>query len=400
MPRDTTSPFTPGRPVPVEFFAGRQDEIERLRRKVREAVSAKRIEVAFVAGERGIGKSSLVSFVRHLCERDFSTLGIHAFMGGVDTVEGAVRRVFDQLLKESAEGSLFDAIKGLFGKHIREVGLFGISVEFDPSHRELATLTGSFAGALRNLLASVRDKRQGILLVMDDINGLAGSLAFANWLKSLVDEISTTSQPLPLCLILVGLDERRRSLIEHQPSLARVFDPVVVRAWSEDETSGFLEESFRKVGMRCEPSAAKLMTRYAGGLPVLAHEIGDATFSADRDGVIDEHDALDGVVAAADVVGRRYLDPVVYRSIRSQRYRTILRRLARESSRRSFRRSEVRESLPDDERRVFDNFLAKMKKLGVVEEDPEKGSGAYQFSTLLHYLYFAMEAGRAESKSA
>jgi len=61
------------------------------------------------------------------------------------------------------------------------------------------------------------------LLIFDDINGLASSAQFANWFKSLVDELATSSKPLPLSLALVGLSERRQQLIAVQPSLDRVF---------------------------------------------------------------------------------------------------------------------------------------------------------------------------------
>ena len=57
MPKDY-SPFTPGRPVPAQQFVGRATEVERLRRAAAAAVATGRVQVAFLEGERGIGKSS------------------------------------------------------------------------------------------------------------------------------------------------------------------------------------------------------------------------------------------------------------------------------------------------------------------------------------------------------
>lgn len=74
------SPFTPGQPVPIEFFVGRVKEIEQLVSMIRAATAGK-FRVGYVAGERGIGKSSLVSFVRHLAERVEQTAGAHVFFG-------------------------------------------------------------------------------------------------------------------------------------------------------------------------------------------------------------------------------------------------------------------------------------------------------------------------------
>ena len=56
------------------------------------------------------------------------------------------------------------------------------------------------------------------------------------------------------------------------------------------------------------------------------HEIGDSTFWIDTDGKIDADDAFKGVLSAAEKIGQKYLDPKVYKAIRSERYRSILRK--------------------------------------------------------------------------
>jgi len=110
MPRDVNSPFTPGLPVPVEFFVGRLEEVKQLRDKAVSVLTG-RLEVGFLVGERGIGKSSLASFVRYLCERDNQVLGLHTFLGGVTSLEEMVRRVFDRLLKESVGKSWHQKVR-------------------------------------------------------------------------------------------------------------------------------------------------------------------------------------------------------------------------------------------------------------------------------------------------
>lgn len=126
MPKDY-SPFTLGQPVPVEFFVGRLDEIKRLKDKVA-AATAGRLQVAFLSGERGIGKSSLASFVRFITEREYCVLGLHTFLGGVSSLDEMTRRVFDRLLKESIGQTWHNKIREFFGNHIKQVGLFGVSL--------------------------------------------------------------------------------------------------------------------------------------------------------------------------------------------------------------------------------------------------------------------------------
>jgi len=394
MPKDY-SPFTPGQPVPVEFFVGRLAEVRKLVERVEAATSGK-LQVAFLTGERGIGKSSLASFVRFIGERDHKVLGLHTFLGGVTSLEEMARRVFDRLLKDSLGKTWEAKIKDFFGNRIKQVGLFGVSVEFEALDRDLRRMVHDFAPALRNLIERLGDEKKAILLVLDDINGLSTSEDFANWLKSLVDEIATSMQPLPLCLSLVGLEERRQSLVSLQPSLARIFDVIDIKTWTEEETRDFFRTAFSKVSVPVDEKALSVMSRFAGGLPVLAHEIGDATFKEDTDNRIDERDAINGVVTAADIIGRKHLEPQVFQAIRSARYREILRKIAQKQFEVSFKRRDLHPLLSEDQAKVFNNFLTRMKKLGVIQTDLEGGRGTYRFTNRLHALYFWLEAERAK----
>jgi len=398
MPREY-SPFTPGQPVPVEFFVGRRSQVEEVASMVR-AASKERFSIGFLSGERGIGKSSLASFVRHLCEYEHQVLGVHVFLGGVSELTEMARRTFDRLLKESVDRPWHQKVRTFLGNHVRKVGLFGVTVGFEAGMRDLEKLVHDFAPSVRRLAQELADTRKGVFLVLDDINGLAASEPFANWLKSLVDEIATSSERFPLCLLLVGLEERRQALVHSQPSLARVFNLVDVKPWSDEECREFYERAFMSINVDIESKALDTITTFAGGLPALAHEIGDAVFRVDEDSRIDERDALLGVATAADVIGRKHLVPQVYDALRSQRYRAILRKLVREFKEPRFKRAHVLQRLAKEEERVFDNFLRRMRDLGAIVPDPDRGRGAYCFVNRLHHLYFWMEAERAKQRPA
>ena len=218
-----TSPFRPGQPVPIEFFVGRVDEIKRLHGMVKASTQG-RFKIGYVSGERGIGKSSLASFVRHLSEQASEVVGCHVFLGGVHDLKEMLRRTFNRLLKESMDKPWHGQIREFFGNHVRKVGMFGISLELDLEDRDLSTVAHDFVPTVRRLLDNLKGHKNALFLILDDINGLAGSEAFANWLKSTVDEISTSQRKVPLCVLVVGLEERRQELVAKQPSLARVFE--------------------------------------------------------------------------------------------------------------------------------------------------------------------------------
>lgn len=390
-----SSPFSPGQPVPIEFFVGRTSEIERLRSMVLASLT-RRFKVAFVTGERGIGKSSLVSFVRHLMDREQAVAGCHVFLGGVRELPEMVRRTFDRLLKDSIEKPWHTRIREFFGQHVREVGLFGISAELSLSRHDLSTITHDFVPSVRRLLDKLSEDRRALLLILDDINGLASSDDFANWLKSIVDEIATSTEGLALCLLVVGLEERRQELVRLQPSLARVFELIDITPWSENEVREFYGQTFGNASAMVPQDGLDLMVQFTGGLPVLAHEIGDAVWRAAASTRIGKDDVGEGIVNAAEVVGRKFLEPQVFHALRSDRYRSILRKMADRPVGVQFRRKELITRLTSDEKKVMDNFLRRMKDLGAIVSDAQSGPGGYRFLNQLHALYFWTESQRAK----
>lgn len=391
-----SSPFRPGQPVPGEFFVGRMEEIERLRAMVRRSANG-RFGIGFVSGERGIGKSSIAGFVRRLVERHDDTVGCHVFLGGVQDLGEMLRRSFDRLLKESIDRPWHEQVRGFFGNRVRQVGLFGVTLELALSETDVAAIQHDFVPSIRRLLDQLGDRKRSLFLILDDINGLAQSAAFANWLKSSVDEIATSEQPTRLCILVVGLEERRAELIANQPSLARVFDLVDITPWSDEEAREFYRNSFRVAGATIGEREIAFLVRFTGGLPVLAHEIGDAVWRESRTLEIRRADALRGVTTAAEVVGRKLLAPRIFKAVRSERYRSILRRISAEPTIR-FTRAELLERLPAKERRVLDSFLRRMRQLGALDSDPEV-KGGYRFPNRLHALYFYAEAQTGERRS-
>ena len=380
------SPFRPGQPVPVEFFVGRSKEVEQLRGMVR-AGRRGIFKIGFVSGERGVGKSSLAMFARRLVEPE-GVMGCHVFLGGASTLDEMLRRTFDRFLKESVNRPWQGAIKELFGDHAREAGPFGITLKLDIQDRDLAALRSDFAPAMGRLLKKVEDHKQSLFLILDDISGLSNSNAFANWIKNTVDETAVSGRAPNLSILFVGLEERRRELIAQQPSLDRVFELIRIAPWSDDEAASFYRNSLQSANAEVSEDGLAAMVLYAGGLPVLAHEIGDAVWRAAEGPEIQMREVIAGARAAAKVIGAKWLGPKVFQAIRSENHRVILRKMS-ELPQLSFRRAELRDRLTPGERRALDNFLRRMKKLGALEEDLEV-RGGYRFPSLLHKRAFAL----------
>lgn len=391
-----SSPFRPGQPVPLEFFVGRIKEIECLHSMVKASIHQQRLTIGFITGERGIGKSSLANFVLRLSDSKCKIAGCHVSLGGVRELNEMVRKTFDQLLKESMEKPWHDQVAEFFENRVRKVGLFGFSVELNLKDSDLSLLTQNFVPALRNLLEKLKGQKDGLLLILDDINGLATSSEFANWLKSTVDEIAMSEQKIPLCILVVGLEERRQEMVAIQPSLARVFEMIEISPWSGEETVEFYQSAFQSAHAKIRKKELDTLVRYTGGLPVLAHEIGDAVWRASRSLEINQIEIYKGIFDAAEIIGRKLLEPQIFSAIQSEKYRSILRKMAGDFEI-HFQRSQLATRLTREEVKVMDNFLQRMKNLGAIETDPEV-RGGYKFPNLLHALYFMTESERAKGE--
>ena len=147
----------------------------------------------------------------------------------------------------------------------------------------------------------------------------------------------------------------------------------------------------QQVNIEVESEAMEVMTRFSSGLPIFMHEIGDAVFWSDDDGIISEDDASSGIIDAAERIGKKYLDPKIYRAIRSEQYRSILRRLGERPINR-FKKGEIESKLNEKEKKVFNNFLRKMRELGIIVSDIEGGRGSYKFVNELYPVYIGMES--------
>ena len=358
------SPFTPGSPVPVELFVGRVEQIKEILKYIKQSASGRQ-ENVFLEGERGIGKSSLAAFLRYLANKE-SFLAVYVSLGGVTELGELVRRIFEQILKEAnAEKSLRDMLR-------------------------------NFPEAIKDVMDKLKEEKSGIFIALDDINGLSTNPDFANWYKSFVDSVAIRyPSNFPAFIMSIGLPEIRDSLSRLQPSLMRIFRVVSVEKLSDAEVKEFFEKAFKKVNMEIEPEALEDMVKFSSGLPILMHEIGDAVFWNDEDGKISEDDAITGIFDAADRIGKKYLNPKVYRAIRSPRYRSILRKIGEEPMPISyFKKKEIESKLNAGERKVFNNFLRKMRELGIIVPDIEGGRGAYKFVNELNPVYIWLENQR------
>lgn len=392
------SPFTPGIPVPIDYFIGRAREIERIGRAIIQTASG-RNENLFLTGERGIGKSSLAAVTRYIAEEKYQFVGAHCYVGAARNVSDVCRIVLTKMLQAMPNKGLFEKARTVVGKYIKgiQLGVFGVgmNIEFTDDQKLLEDLPLNFLSIIRGIFETIKEDKKGLLLILDDLNGMSNVPEFSYFLKSFVDEIASSQKPLPILLILVGIPDRMSDLTKNQPSISRIFNVIELNSMKNGESKEFFQKAFGSVGITIEPDALPTLTHYSGGLPVLLHEVGDAVYWEDSDNSINKDDAIKGIFHAAENVGRKYLDQQVYQTLRSETYRSILRRMGKMPLEAEFKRKELVKEMNDSERRNFDNFRQRMEKLGVLTKGEVQGE--YKFVNELFRLYVIIESLMAEA---
>jgi len=396
------SPFSPGRPVPVEYFVGRKDEIDKLIKGIKQTATGRNIN-AFITGERGIGKSSLALFIKYLLENDNSLmpkemkfLTAYCLLGSARALPDICKLMVEKLIASIRDESVWGKIKSSLGEYIDHIGvdLFGIGVKVG-FKKDLEDLPSDFYSIVKYIWNMVKDKYKGIMLVLDDINGATKIEGFSMFLKSFVDGIAVDyKEGLPLFFILVGIPERMDDLTKEQPSTARIFDVAELSLMSEEESKQFIMNAFTSANISIDNEALDLIVGQSGGFPALLHEIGDAVYWTDEDNRISMEDGIDGIMVAAENVGRKYFHRRLYKEMQSKTHRRILYKMAH-SGEEILTRKDIVRMLSNEERKVIDTFLNKSINRGALRKIER---GEYEFPSMLFRLYVLLESMKEENR--
>ena len=391
--RKGQSPFYPGQPVPVEFFVGRSKEIERIKRAAVQ-VAAGKPQAVFITGEYGIGKSSLARFVRVVIDDTPGLIGFHVLLGGANSLSDISTATVQTIASSSqTKPKMGDKIREALADYIGEQSLFGVfQLHLEKLRKDAPDIAKGYLPFLRKIYEQVKDEYKGIVLIFDEINGMASKPSFGSFLKSLVDENALSDNPLPLLLILCGTDERHREIIENHRPVERIFEIAHIDTMSNSEMHSFFNLTFGKVNMQVDEGAMSLLCDFSGGFPKLMHLLGDAAFWISEEKSVDENEAFDAVLAAAEDVGRKFVDKQVYSALRSKDYRNILNKVSRSGLGTVFKKSDIEKGLSKDEKKKFNNFLQRMKRLKVLSSGEELGE--YVFRDRLTRLYCRMIASK------
>ena len=392
--------FQPGQPVSADRFKGREESINEIL-KYFPSIRNGNPQHFFITGKRGMGKTSLANFISDFASKNYSIVTAHVMNDGVHTIDELVCQIIEMILNSINSEKWSDKIFGFLEDHIEFVGFGGLNIKFKPSGNELRNIKDNFAFYLADLVSNFKDK-DGLFIIIDDINGLSETPDFANWYKSFTDTLATSVGNASIGIMLTGYPEKFIRLYNHNPSFNRIFHVHELTRLSDDEIKEFYTDIFSIYKMNVDPPALEMMTKYSSGMPTMMQEIGDAVFWQDNDGEIDKNDAVLGVIEAGNRIGLKYLQPVLDQNIRSENYLSLFKKIGKELAampNATFTKKTFSDVLNESESKVFKDFISRAKKLGIIELASSKKQGEYQFTNQLYPMYFMIQTVKDENSS-
>lgn len=242
--------FSPGAPINrYELFAGRLKQVQDVLYAI-----AQRGHHGIVYGERGVGKTSLVTVLDEILRRtnvgEYVTARINCDVA--DNFSSLWFKILDEFS---------------ISQEVRRIG-FLEEKETSQLRFEQILPDAVLPNDIRKALASLRKKTIIIVDEYDRMNDSQSSKLMADTLKVFSDYSQDVT------IILVGIADSVDGLISDHESVERSLVQIHMPRMSIDEMRGILTKSLKTVEMTIDPHAADYTCRLSLGLPHYVHLIG------------------------------------------------------------------------------------------------------------------------------
>jgi len=333
------------------MFVGRLEEIERLEQALIQARSGEAVHF-MVTGERGIGKTSLLLYLKWLAQgdipyndRNFRFLILDLDVDGNTTQLGLIRRIQTHLERELGKSEPARNFLKETWSFIQRLRIMDSGIESRISNASDEVLLDEFAISLAQICERTcradantlfTAEYDGLLLLIDEADNCSVQLQLGSFLKLFLERVQRHGCDRIL-VGLAGLPDLRRKLYDSHPSSLRIFNDIQLGRLTEDEVSRVIKrclenaEKENKEKTLITDEGRQLLIQLSEGYPHFIQQFGYSAFAMDTDNSIDKEDVNKGAFGprgALELIGDRYYRNDFYNKIRRDSYRQVLRIMA------------------------------------------------------------------------
>lgn len=315
------NPFNPNGIVPSNLFAGRAKYCLSILSKLVETKHG-RPSSFFLYGERGIGKSALARLLVDVASSANKDLYELKFLNSYYPVEPgqSLRSVIESSLNNLTDSMpaswlarMGERLGGLFKNGKFTIGAFGASASVaaaqEGAEPRIAAVRDQAISILANIINALKEseeKRDGILLIIDEIQNLSDIEIAAPLLRGILSSLEFKNLG-HVSFLLLGLDQAFDAFMSGDISTRRNFDPIRLDTMPPDEAVQVLTKGFEKVELRWDEAALKSHIHVTGGYPHSIQVVGHHLVAADTDGFIGQTDWKAAIrLTAAELIEKEF----------------------------------------------------------------------------------------------
>ncbi|WP_296888303.1 ATP-binding protein [Thiobacillus sp.] len=355
--------------MPTAMFAGRYDEILALEKGLFQTKHNQPCNF-MITGDRGIGKSSLLFYLKHVSNGnieciehgnfDFVSISVPVSdkLDIVTLLKLIERNITRELGKIEAVRSFLSETWS-FVQRLRVMDS-GISAAEQDSEVELQldNFAYSLAETCKRVVNPERGekKKDGILFLFDECDNATPALRIGHFFKTITEALQRHGCD-NVMFILAGLPDTPEKLSKSHESSVRIFTHIKIEELGAADREYVIDKGLEE-GNRINSeqttitgNARNMISMLSEGYPHFIQQFAYSAFDVNADGEISDEDVLDAAFktgGAIDAIGSRYYENAFYDRIKSDEYRQVLAIMA-EKMNAWVTKAEIREKFTGDE---------------------------------------------------
>lgn len=403
------NPFKPNSIVHPAMFVGRMDELKAIERCLFQAKNGNP-QHFLIQGERGIGKSSLLTYIEATgggsivgpLGNTFGFLTVSIDLGGCTTqleIVGKIGRGLrsaiapKQAIRETAKG-FWD---WLTNWEVLGVQYHKADINFDAEQvaEELVDRLAGFCGDAVDL--------DGVLILIDEADGPSADAGLGALLKLLTERLGR-KQCDRVIIGLAGLPSLLGKLRDSHESSPRLFQTLLLEPLEVHERKSAVSIGLNDANARnaikttITDDAMDFLAELSEGYPHFVQQFSYSAFEYDTDNEIDDEDVGEGAFkdgGALAQLGDKFFNEMYHARISSEDYRRVLDAMAEYGDRWVSRKSIINES-GVSEANVGNALITLKAKNIIIQDDTRRGFYRLPTNSFAAWIN-AIRAARAKS---
>ncbi|NSL56524.1 ATP-binding protein [Uliginosibacterium aquaticum] len=411
------NPFKPNSPVPPAMFAGRISEIESIEKSLFQTQNGQPSNL-MVTGDRGIGKSSLLFYVKGLASggikspdyERFNFVTVDLLVSEKTDISTLVKLAERKISRELSKTEAIRSFLHTTWEFVKRIRIMDSGIGPEEKNSEIEILLDDFSYSLAETSkritenASAEEKRDGIVFVIDECDSASPDLRLGYFFKNVTESLLHHGC-YNVMFIIAGLPTVVEKLSESHPSSIRVFTQVPLGELSPSDrryvVDRGLEEANKvnKIQTKISPDAKIQISVLSEGYPNFIQQFSFSAFEEDSDNEISGDDVLNSAFkqgGAIDAIGSRYYASDFYDRIKSDEYREVLSIMA-EKMNEWITKAEIRAKFSGDES-TLSNALSALVGRKIILRNPSK-IGEYRLQQRGFALWIKLFGDKSKPKA-